>query len=94
VTLDGTLNDDTDIDRGWTAEITLPWAGMTHLAGERSLPPKPGDEWRLFFGRFQRLEIGGREVLPHPAWVWTPHGLFDTHRPESWTRVVFSDDAV
>ena len=93
VALDGTLNDDRDIDRGWTAEITLPWAGMTHLANGRSLPPLPGDEWRMFFGRFQRLEIGGHEVLPHPALVWTPHGRFDAHMPEAWTRVVFSADA-
>ena len=35
--------------------------------------------------------FGGREVLPHPAWCWAPHGRYDTHRPESWTRVVFSD---
>jgi hypothetical protein len=90
VTVDGTLNDDSDVDRGWSVEIALPWAGMTHLAGGRSLPPRPGDEWRIFFGRFERLVFGGREVVPHPAWCWTPHGRNDTHRPEWWTRVVFS----
>jgi len=92
VTLDGTLNDDSDVDRGWEVEASFPWAGMTHLAAGRSLPPKPGDEWRLFIGRFERLVLGGREVLPHPAWCWTPHGRYDTHRPESWTRVVFSGE--
>ena len=92
VTVDGTVNDDSDVDRGWTADIALPWAGMTHLAGGRPIPPRAGDEWRIFFGRFQRLVFGGREVVPHPAWCWTPHGRYDTHRPESWTRVVFSDE--
>ena len=91
VALDGTLNDDTDVDRGWTADLVLPWSGLALIAGDRPVPPRPGDEWRLFLGRFERLEAGGREIQPHPAWCWTPHGRYDTHRPESWTRVVFSD---
>jgi hypothetical protein len=90
VTLDGTLNDDRDIDRGWTVDVAFPWAGMTQLAGGRSTPPRAGDAWRIFFGRFERLVSGGREIQPHPAWCWTPHGRLDTHRPESWTPVVFS----
>jgi len=94
VTVDGTLNDDTDVDRGWTVEVAFPWSGMTHLAGGRAIPPRPGDEWRIFFGRFERLVFGGRELTPHPAWCWTPHGRCDTHRPESWTRVVFADEQV
>jgi hypothetical protein len=44
----------------------------------------------MFFGRFQRLMAAGREVNPHPAWVWTPHGVYDTHRPECWTVVQFT----
>ena len=94
MTVDGTLNDDTDVDRGWTVEVAFPWSGMTHLAGGRAIPPRPGDEWRIFFGRFERLVFGGRELTPHPAWCWTPHGRYDTHRPESWTRVVFADEQV
>lgn len=90
VSLDGTLNDHSDIDRGWRAEIVLPWAGMKHLAGSRPLPPHDGDLWRFFLGRFQKLTAGGREIQPHPAWCATPHGVYDTHLPERWTQVRFS----
>jgi hypothetical protein len=89
VHVDGTLNDDTDIDRGWSVTLALPWAGMKELANGRALPPEPGDEWRMFFGRFQKLESAGKEVQPHPAWCWTAHGVYDTHMPERFTRVRF-----
>lgn len=92
VSVDGTLNDDSDIDRGWRVELAFPWAGMTHLAGSRPLPPDHGDVWRFFLGRFQKLLANGREILPHPAWCATPHGVYDTHQPHLWTRVAFSKE--
>jgi hypothetical protein len=92
VEIDGYLNDRTRVSRGWQATVSFPWEGMRPLANGRALPPKPGDEWRLFFGRFEKLMSAGREMEPHPAWCWTPHGVYDTHRPECWTRVVFSPE--
>jgi hypothetical protein len=89
VHVDGAINDDTRIDRGWSVTLALPWDGMKDLAKNRPLPPADGDEWRMFFGRFQLLHAGGREVQPHPAWCWTPHGVYDTHQPERFTRVRF-----
>ena len=32
VHVDGTLNDNTDRDRGWTVELVIPWTGLTQLA--------------------------------------------------------------
>ncbi|MDX2153783.1 MAG: carbohydrate-binding family 9-like protein [Bryobacteraceae bacterium] len=94
VRVDGTLNDASDIDRGWTAQVVFPWSGMRPLANGRSLPPRPGDRWRIFFGRFQKLVLSGIEVQPHPAWAWSAHGVYDTHQPEKWTEVEFVADAV
>ena len=94
VRVDGTINDSSDVDRGWTAEIAFSWEGMKLLAGDRSLPPNDGEEWRLFFGRFQKLVLGGREVEPHPAWVWGSHGIYDTHLPERFPRVRFVNQVV
>jgi hypothetical protein len=91
VHVDGTLNDRTVVSRGWTAHLALPWNGLGVLANGRALPPRDGDTWRMFFGRFEKLMAGGREIEPHPAWCWTPHGVFDTHLPEKWTRVIFTD---
>jgi hypothetical protein len=94
VEIDGYLNDRSKISRGWRAEAAFPWAGMKPLANGRALPPKDGDEWRIFFGRFEKLMANGREVQPHPAWCWGAHGVYDTHLPERWTRVVFSESEV
>ena len=88
--IDGKLNDDSTPDKGWTAEIAFPWKGMKHLAAGRSLPPKDGDTWRIFFGRFDLFRRNGEEVNPHPAWVLSPHRVYDTHMPECFPRVSMS----
>jgi hypothetical protein len=90
VHVDGTLNDRSLVDRGWTVALAFPWAGMRHLANGRALPPQDGDVWSMFFGRFERLEVAGALPQPQPAWCWTPHGTLDTHMPERFTRVRFS----
>ena len=90
VRVDGAINQRAKVDRGWTVELAFPWAGMKWLANGRSLPPQDGDIWRMFFGRFEKLTFGGAELNPHPAWVWTPHGVYDTHLPDRWTTVRFS----
>jgi hypothetical protein len=44
VRVDGTYNDPSDVDRGWTAEIAIP---IAHLAAVPHVPPRPGDRWRI-----------------------------------------------
>jgi len=87
VQIDGKINDSTHIDKGWTLEIAIPWKSMQWLAKERSIPPKAGDVWRIFFGRFQKLMSSGQEIQPHPAWVLNKHGVYDTHMPECFPYV-------
>ena len=88
VSLQGKLNDSSSPGNGWRAELVLPWSGMAHLANGRSLPPKEGDVWRMFFGRFQKIGIGMDEV--QAAWCWSPHGVYDTHMPEKFTPIQFT----
>ena len=90
--VDGVINDDSVVDKGWTVELAFPWSAMKWLANGRSLPPKDGDEWRVFFGRFEALRAGGQAISPQPAWAWNAHGVYDTHRPEQFTRVRFSEE--
>ncbi len=92
VHVDGVLNDRAVVDRGWTVELAFPWAGMRSWALGRNLPPLAGDTWRLFFGRFEHLDISGQTI--HPAWSWHPIGSPDTHTPERFTPVTFSDRRV
>ncbi|GAB3901194.1 hypothetical protein GCM10028803_25420 [Larkinella knui] len=91
VQVDGTLNNNGDIDRGWSLEIAIPWQSLGWLANGRSLPPKKGDIWRLFLGRFQKLPVSASRAQSHQAMVLTPHGLYDTHLPERWSEIDFQD---
>lgn len=91
VAVDGSINDNSDRDRGWTAEIALPWAGMTALAqGDgRALPPREGDVWRMDFSRFNTY----REAKPAEdsgGWAWSAHGIWDSHIPELFPYIHFS----
>ena len=94
VRVDGRINDDSVVDRGWTVELAFPWAGMKTLTHGRTLPPQDGDVWRILFGRFHLMSPSGIEVQPHPGWLWNRHGVYDTHLPECFTRVHFSKETV
>ena len=90
--IDGELNNPNVVSKGWRCIVKFPWAGMTHLANGRAIPPKHGDEWQLFLGRFQKLNIAG--TVTGAAWCATPHGKLDTHLPEKFTRVKFDHSPV
>ena len=89
VQVEGTLNDNSNTDKGWNLEIAIPWDSLQLLAGGRSIPPHNGDVWNMFLGRFQKLMSGGKEIWPHPAMALTSHGIYDTHLPEKWSRIEF-----
>lgn len=88
VHVDGKLNDCSVPHRGWTVELAVPWAGMGWLANGRPLPPQEGDEWRIFFGRYQKLSLSGATV--HAGWSWHPIGSGDNHVPEQFTPIHFT----
>jgi hypothetical protein len=91
VQLDGTLNDHSDRDRGWTVELALPWRGFEALAASdrRSLPPKDGDIWRMDFSRFNQYKAAP-PANDSGGWAWSPHGVWDSHIPELFVQVQFS----
>ena len=87
VQVDGRLNDPATLSRGWTAEVTIPWASLADLANGRSLPPQDGDIWGILFARFQQIATrGGRATA---GWCAHPFGVPDTHIPACFTQVVF-----
>lgn len=92
VHVDGTLNDDSDIDAGWTVELAFPWKEMKWLAkGDgRSLPPKVGDKWRIDFFRFNKYKAPAPAV-DSGGWALGKHGVWDSHIPEIFPIVTFSD---
>ena len=94
VRVQGTLNDPSDVDQGWSVEMALPWKGMAVLAGSRPLPPRPGDDWRMDLSRFERLEYCGVKAEPHPGWALNRHGIYDSHLPEKFSFIQFSDKRI
>ncbi len=94
VHVDGTLNKRDDVDRGWTVELAFPWKGLELLADGRSLPPKDGDVWRIDCSRFQQVNKEGKRLEVSPGWTWNKHGFYDSHIPEVFTYVHFSDKVV
>jgi hypothetical protein len=92
VWIDGTLNDPSDEDVGWSVEIAIPWTALAEHAGV-PLPPRPGDVWRVNFSRVQwRHDVDDGVYVRRPGtrednWVWTPQHAIDMHRPEHWGYV-------
>ena len=92
VHIDGKLNDPTTPDKGWQVELAFPWKSMHWLADGRSIPPKDGDEWKIFFGRYEKMHLNGEEV--HAGWAWNRVGTADNHLPECFTCIHFSEESV
>lgn len=98
VHVDGTLNDPSDLDRGWGLELALPWRALAKCA-HKPAPPRAGDVWRMNFSRVEwrhRIVDGRYEKVPDARednWVWSPQGRINMHLPERWGYVVFAPGA-
>jgi hypothetical protein len=94
----GTLNNPSDTDRGWSVEIAWPWPGLKELTA-RPVPPRDGEQWRINFSRVEWdvdvVEGKYRKVKGRPEhnWVWSPQGVIDMHRPETWGYLQFTSGA-
>src|SRR4051794_11611414 len=98
IAVNGTINDPSDNDRGWTLEVALPWKALAEYQKRGASPPREGDIWRINFsrvewrydvidGKYRRHE---REKSPEDNWGWSPQGVVDMHRPERWGMVMFT----
>ena len=81
--VDGTLNDDSDTDRGWVLEVAIPFANFEKVTGRPH--PRDGDVWHLNLNR-----LGGKTNPQHSQWSpgTTPKPAF--HAPDTFGRVAFS----
>lgn len=99
VQIQGTLNDPSDLDTGWTVEMAIPYRALT--LGNNVNVPKDKDVWRINFSRVQweteiidgkyvKKKDKNGKVLPENNWVWSSQGVIDMHRPERWGYLQFS----
>ena len=72
--------------------MALPWAGMDWLAADgRSLPPVEGDIWRMDFSRFNQY-CEAPPARDSAGWMWSPHGERDSHIPECFPIIRFTEE--
>jgi len=93
--IDGSLNDPSDVDQGWSLELAIPWQVLEECA--TSFHPADGDQWRINFSRVQwDTEVVNGDYVkldqPEHNWVWSPQGLINMHYPERWGFVQFSTE--
>lgn len=98
VLIEGTLNDPTDTDRGWSVEMRIPWRGLRRVGGVSGAPTE-GTQWRVNASRVQwnaEVEEGKyvkRKNDREGNWVWAPQGKVDMHQPERWGVLEFVGEA-
>ena len=95
VHVDGTINDPSDMDEGWSIEIAIPWKAFYNNYRSNE-PPKDGENWKVNFSRVQwDVDIvEGKYVKtdnPEFNWVWSPQGHIYMHFPHFWGLVQFSE---
>ena len=95
VQVHGTLNDPSDMDRGWSVEFAIPWTVLREYANKPA-PPHDGDLWRVNFSRVEWLfqivdgKYQRKEGERSENWVWSPPGVINMHCPEKYGYVMFS----
>lgn len=103
VSVNGTLNNPNDIDKGWVLELAIPWKAYKASYYHKNIPVN--DFWRVNFsrvnwehsienGKYSRKKDDKGEYLHEYNWVWSPQGVINMHEPEKWGYVYFSSKEV
>ena len=101
VHIDGTLNDPSDTDKGWTLEMAIPWSVYKTSYYHKVLPRDAF--WRVNFSRvnwdyelnngvYSRKKDVKGDFLHEYNWVWSPQGVVNMHEPEKWGYVYISSN--
>lgn len=100
VIANGTINDNSDIDSGWTVEMAIPFKAISR--NNRTASPSATNPWRINFSRVQwtlepdgksyrkKLNENKRPISEH-NWVWNPTGVIDMHVPTKWGYLYFKN---
>ncbi len=96
VQVNGTLNNPSDTDEGWTLEIAFPWKVLAEHARHAG-PPTEGEQWKIDFSRVEygksrrpAASMRKSRTRPRIIGIWSPHGVIDMHRPEMWGLLQFT----
>lgn len=89
VTVDGTLDDRGDTDRGWHVEAKIPLVAVKGTDDKMAirLPPRIGDSWKLNIVRVEKPKDKGLT-----ASAWAQIGIGDFHAIDRLMTITFGDD--
>jgi len=91
VTHDGTLNERTDNDKSWSAEIRIPWTSFM-LTGGR---PEPNDQWRFAVCRYDhRIDREKPELTSCASLDSLAYANFHSHEDYASLRFVPQKEAI
>ena len=101
VKINGSLNDPTDIDKGWNVEMAIPLRPLIELRNDKYKSIEEGDQWRMNFsrvnwdydlidGKYSRKKVDGK-YLPEYNWVWSNQTKINMHMPEMWGVAQFTE---
>lgn len=86
VTVQGTVNDDSDVDEGYHVEVKIPLKSLNYLGNE---------EYQHKQWRFNLFRANYKSYAPDweaYAWLsWSPVGSFGFHQPDTFAFLNFSD---
>ena len=102
VHINGTLNDHSDTDKGWSVEIAIPLRAFVLLKNKPVTFPKEGEQWRINFsrvewdheivdGKYQKKKDATGKFLPEYNWVWSNQTMINMHAPEKWGYLQFTE---
>lgn len=86
VSVNGTVNDSSDTDEGWSCELALPWSDVARGTNVDRIPPRDGDVWRIGLYRININHDKQRDPDEYAAWNPTTSWF---HVPWLFGRVRF-----
>lgn len=99
--VNGTLNDASDTDQGWSIEWAIPYRAISNIFDTLITA---GSYWHLGFSRVEwqtqqtngitsRKRTDTDSLVPEYNWTWPATGKINMHMPERWNYLYFSDKA-
>ncbi|WP_434340102.1 carbohydrate-binding protein [Motilimonas cestriensis] len=88
IQVNGTLNDNTDVDQGMTVELKIPLASLNYSGQDEGSNPS---QWRFNFHRADYSTNSPQWEAN--AWLaWSPMGSFGFHQPTKFAYLNFKHD--
>ncbi len=84
----GTVNDSSDTDQGWSAEMAVP---LKDIVTAPNNPPRDGDKWLINFFRIDLPDGAGKKG---EGQSWSPVGEGTFHKPDKFGQLIFSTELV